>query len=303
MKSVYVVFVGIILYLGITWQIQRKRNRIAKIKKGTEIINLGSTYAYYDLDYSNLDIKAYNLANVPQYLDVDNILLKKCINKLKQEAKILIVLPNFVFAGNKTNMRKKVYYEALYPWEIKGYDIAFFLKLLWRAAIEPITHYYRKAEKKWDGHIASVEEKEAHLRKRIYDWENIIGIPSVRDGKVTEVLHENIVKNEKRLIAMIQICQKKNLKPLLVIPPVSGVMKKAISRECLQVYLYDPVEKVRRVTGVGVLNYQDEKEFESLELYLNSDCMNEKGRKIFTRRLLEDIRRIFGDTCSYYREK
>lgn len=286
---VCVVLTGVIIYIAVTWYIQRKKNHLVQVKQSADIVNLGSTYAYYDFDYKNLKLEGYNLANVPQYFDVDKILLKKYISRIGEGAKILFCVPDFVFAANETNMRKKVYYEALYPWEIKKYDVRFFIELLWKAAIEPVTHCYQKEEKKWEGYVSSVEEKEQHLKRRVYDWENNLGIPSVKSDEITDRLRNNIVNNEKLLIEMIQHCKNKGIEPVLVVPPVSGMMKKAVSEECLKVYLYDPLSMVKKHTGVKVLCYQKTDEFDDLALYLNSDCLNEEGRRLFTKKLIEDL--------------
>lgn len=283
------LLIGIIVYLWIAWHIQKKRNHLVRLKKSADMVNLGSTYAYYDFEYKNLGIEGYNLANIPQYFDVDNILLKKYGKRLKAGTKVLFCVPDFVFAANRTNMKRKVYYEALYPWEIDQYDIRFFIRLLWKAAAEPVTHFYQKEEKKWEGHIASVEEKEHHLKKRIYDWEHNLGIPSIKSGEMTEQLYKNITENEKTLIDMILYCENKGLEPVLVVPPVSGMMKKSVSMQCLKVYLYDPLSRVKEHTGVKVLDYMNSDEFDDLGLYLNSDCMNETGRGMFMKRLVGDL--------------
>lgn len=289
MISICVIFVASIFYLMFTWQAQKKFNRCAEIKPGAEIINFGSTYAYYDLDYEDTGVEGCNLANVPQYFDMDFKLLKKYAGKIRKDAKCLFVLPDFVFAGTKTKADRKIYYEIFHFWELPNFNIKFFLQLIMRAATEPFTHHYENIRNKWKGYVASPEEKKNHAAKRVLDWEKNIGIPSVKSDEITPELSRRIEENKILLTNMIKYCRENKLHPVLLIPPVSGIMKKSVSDKCLEKYLFNPAEEISDRLGVRLLNYYFSVEFENIDYYLNSDCMNECGRKIFTRRVLQDL--------------
>ena len=58
----WALLIGIIVYLWIAWHIQKKRNRLVRLKKSADMVNLGSTYAYYDFEYRNLGIPVYDYA-------------------------------------------------------------------------------------------------------------------------------------------------------------------------------------------------------------------------------------------------
>lgn len=285
-----ILFIG--FYLFVTWKIQCRYNRLLNVQNQIDIMNTGSTYGYYDFDYSNLKVKGGNLANVPQYLDYDFILLKKYIHKVKIGGKVLIVLPYFVFAGGNTNDDKKVYYEALYPWEMKQFKIKRLLRFIWKAAKEPFTNTYKKEQDKWKGHVASFSEKEEHAKKRIHDWEKTLKIPDVKSDEITEELLKRIEDNKKIVLSMISLCIREKREPVLLIPPTSEIMQKLVSKRCLKRYLRDPIEEIIQKTGIQCLDYMDQDEFGSVDLYLNSDCLNEKGRKLFTASVVEKLYEI-----------
>lgn len=283
------VFTTTIIYLIICWYHQCKLNRMCFPKKNLDVFNLGSTYAYYDFEYNGLPIKGMNLANVPQYLDYDLVLLKKYIKYLKKNAKVLIVLPDFDFVAQQTSTDKKVYYEALWPWQIQGFSIRNMAIYIACAAAEPFTHKYEIQRNKWKGYVASYEEKEMHAKKRVSDWEKKLGVPNVKSDEITDELEKRICINLQRMYELIKLCNQKNVEPVIVIPPVSSIMREHISKKCIHKYLYEPINELIHNTDVRVFDYMHDKELESVELYLNSDCLNEEGSRILMRKIYEDI--------------
>lgn len=279
----------IVIWIIVCWHMQVRCNRLCNIKNNTQVINLGSTYAYYDFDYSECDIVGSNMANIPQYLDMDSLILYKCKKYLKKGAYVIFPLPDFVFASKDTLVKRKVYYEYFNASEISNFSFKFLLKLIIKASIEPIVHNYEKQAKRWEGHKASFEEKERHADNRIKDWEGVLGIPSVQSGEITLELSNNIEKNIILLEKMIDFCKSNDLNPILLIPPVSEIMKRKISEECLNTYLINPIDRVVKSKDVKMLDYSKNKLWESELLYLNSDCLNEMARIEFTKKVLSDI--------------
>lgn len=286
---VFLTIIIIILYLGICWRNQCKLNHMCFPANDLDVINLGSTYAFYDFNYNNFPLKGMNLANIPQYFDYDVIILKKYIKRLKKMGKVMIVIPTFDFIGKQTPTNKKVYYEALHPWEIRGFSMNNMLKFIFRAAKEPFTHQYNKEKNKWKGHVASLEEKEKHAKGRVADWEGNLGIPSVKSGMITEELGQRIAINMRRVHELIELCHQNSIEPIIIIPPVSAITKQYVSEECRQRFLYTPIEEIKNNFKIRVFDYMQNKEFEDVSLYLNSDCLNQKGVNLFMKKIYEDI--------------
>lgn len=286
---ILIIFLFALIYLAAAWKSQCRKNRLLTLQKRLDVINLGSTYAYYDFSYEETELAGGNLANVPQYLDMDWVLLRKYIKRVKANGKVFIVLPNFVFASGGGSYNRKVYYEALHFWEIKNFNIGLWMKCVWKAAKEPFTHAYRAAEEKWKGYVASSEEKKRHAQKRVSDWEGKLGIPDVRTGQITDELKACIEKNKEIVFRMIKLCRERSVEPVLIVPPVSEIMKQCVSDECLEVYLRSPIRQIAEKEGVRVYDYMNREELWDEGLYLNSDCLNEKGRKVLMKLVLQDI--------------
>lgn len=287
----------LILYIVFAWFWSRRNNPLLAVNKNTQIVNFGSTYAYYDIDYSSFDVGGVNLANFPQYLDYDFIMCKKVINKLPKSAKIIFTFPNFVFAGTGTDPKRRQYYEVLKPSEMKSFKFRNLFYYIYRASIEPFTHYYFKRENKWKGYVASYEEKYEYALKRIRDWENPDGqvqIPSVKRPLITDKHLERISVNKKIVIEMVKWCSHYDFEPYLLLFPASDVMRTEISEECLEEYLYKPLREIiedLRELGfdIKVLDYSQNKELSNMNLYMNGDCFNEEGRRKFTEMILRDV--------------
>lgn len=287
--EIMLLFVIAIIYIAVCWFNQCKWNHMLFPKKGLDVINLGSTYAYYDFNYSNIPVTGMNLANIPQYLDYDLIILKKYLKYLKQNAKVLIVLPDFVFCGKETPTKRKVYYEALKPWEIKNFSIRELLKYIFLSAKEPFSHDYEKQRNKWKGYEASYDEKKRHAERRVLDWEGKLGIPSVKNDSITDELREQIQLNIQRIDKIINICNCNSVQPVIIIPPVSDIQRNIVHETCIRRYLYEPIMEVQKNTGIKVLDYLYDEEMKEVELYMNSDCLNYKGVDVFMKKVYRDI--------------
>lgn len=287
----------VLIYVLVMWQVMRKDNPLLKVNKGTHVINLGSTYAYYDIDYNGFEVGGVNLANYPQYLDYDEILLKKCVNKLTGGAKIILTFPNFVFAGYGTDPVRRRYYEVLLPWEMKKFSLKALLSFIMKAAAEPFTHEYEKDRNKWKGYTATDSEKYGYALKRIRDWENPDGtvqIPSVKGAEITSEHLARIETNKDRVLRMIELCANHGMEVFLLLFPSSEIMKKEIAEECLEVYLRKPLASVLEQAQklgyrVKLLDYSEDYALSDLSLYMNGDCFNQRGRRLFTELMLKDI--------------
>lgn len=291
------VMLSLLLFFTVSWHNSRKDNAILKVKKTTRIINLGSTWAYYDIDYNGSGVSGVNLANCPQFLDYDLIILKKVISKLDEGTIILITLADFVFAGKNTDSDRRQYYEVLNRKEIGNYSVRKLFKYVFLAATEPFTHYYQKKRDKWKGYVASDEDKLLFAQRRISDWENPNGyvrIPSVKKGDVTDEHKERIKQNIEIVMNIISVCHNHSMKPYILILPQSAIMRKEISDECLEVYLRAPISRIVQESAfrnwdLGILDYSTNEELSDMKLYMNGDCFNNEGRKVFTDVVLTDV--------------
>lgn len=289
-----IVFIILIacIYLKIAWEIYKKKNKFNNVPYDLEVINLGSTYAFYGFDYS-VDGKkrAFNLAQVPQYLYYDRVNLLHCLSHLREGAYVIIVLPNFVFCvdGKLQGSKKDEYYMYLKSNEIAGFDFRKKWSVMVKAFKEPFTHEEKKRSEKWKGYVASFEEKEKHAISRIKDWEKNIGISLDGKSEISEQIRKNIRENIEIVDNMIDICLDNNLVPVLLTMPESPIMKGKIPVEYLEKCLYEPIQYIIKKKNTQYYNLSYIKELDSERYYMNSDCFNEEGRKKFTEIVLRKI--------------
>jgi hypothetical protein len=292
--EVFIVFLGIVFiiagYIETAWCVEKKKNRFNLLRGKLDVINLGSTYAHYAFRYTE-EVKGFNAAFVPQYLYYDNVILHKLEPHLNKNCKVLIVLPDFVFAADGKRCVHEEYYEFLGRDEIHNWNWKTSMRRKIKIAKEPFTHEMRKQANKWNGYHATEEEKKTHALKRIADWEKNILNGKVTQPVITKTVEENIQENIKIVVEMVEYCWKMGYKPFLVTPPVSAEMNEKLGEECIDLFLKAPITRVCELlnNNVQVLNYQRDKEFQSLEMYLNSDCLNDEGSRLFTDRVLKDI--------------
>lgn len=252
-----------------------------------DIINLGSTYAYFAFNYNALPVRGVNLANGPQYLDMDLEFVKKYKYCLKKGTKIVIVLPDFVFAADAQAMSRKndIYYFKFSPGELEWFSVSGFLKATIRRGLHMPRRLAGVALRRlWPGFRRNMTtaEKEAAAHSRIQAWQTLLGIPSMKNGDIPDAIRQHINENIALLDEIIREIKLAGGSPCIVVPPVSEIMNRQIDRECMQAYLLDPIE-ARTDKSVPVLDFLYEPKYQSTELYWNADCLNRVGAVIFTK--------------------
>ena len=90
---------------------------------------------------------------------------------------------------------------------------------------------------------------------------------------------------------MISFCQSHGWRPVIVIPPLSDVMKKEFSREFMSAVLYDNVREAN-TPEIPVLDYLYDERFGDYRLYGNADFLNKDGRRLFTQTVLHDLEKM-----------
>lgn len=77
-------------------------------------------------------------------------------------------------------------------------------------------------------------------------------------------------------------------------PPVSLELRERFSDEFLEMYFYKNISKTGKKAD-EIFDYWKDEELGQNKLYFNSDFMNEEGRKLFTQRIMEDVRNFRKD--------
>lgn len=260
-----------------------------------DVINLGSNSGKYAFNYEGLDIAGMNWAVGPQSLVHDFNILKNYFSYLKTGATVIISLCPFSSLvskyGKDLNLK---YYTILHPatiidfdekertraLEIKENPIRTLSSICVKQIIKKeIRHVIHKSDFKCD------MEKSATIF--IDSWKKQFGIYDL-DAPLSK---EHIKDQENRTLIlkeMIDFCLERDLKPVLVIPPVHSSLGKRLTEKCRNNYIYSFIKRANN-KNVIFLNYMDNERFKDDEYFLNPFLMSENGAKNFTRIVLKDL--------------
>lgn len=134
----------------------------------------------------------------------------------------------------------------------------------------------------------SEEEVYSFSQKRCKSWCNQFGLKDTQSAEISNELEEEFAKTRKIVTGMVDYCLKSGYKPVLVVAPLSGIMNSMISNEFIDKVLFSNIRQAN-TQDVQFLNYLRDKRFDDYRLYYRSgDCLNARGRKMFTEILLAD---------------
>ncbi|MEG2340933.1 MAG: hypothetical protein RSA53_11010 [Odoribacter sp.] len=98
-------------------------------------------------------------------------------------------------------------------------------------------------------------------------------------------------ENINILREMIDFCLERGMKPVLVIPPMTHYLSMKFSESFRQNYIYSFVNE-SNIQNVPFLDYMSDERFSDPEFYFNSFFLNRKGRELFTKQVLKDLKLI-----------
>lgn len=121
----------------------------------------------------------------------------------------------------------------------------------------------------------------------ILNWKKEFGIESL-DAPLSSI---NAQGQEKRIVLLSDIlsfCIGRNLKPVIVIPPMHNSLSSKFTPTFRENYIYSFVKRANE-RNVPFLNYMDDERFHDDKYFSNSFFMSEEGAKKFTGIILKDL--------------
>lgn len=264
------------------------------INRNLDIINLGSTIAYYDFDYNIMKKQGANLALPPQTLYYDFQILQQYSCCLKEGATVCICLFFFSFLVlnyEKDNYNFK-YYNILDSNRI--IDFTHNKKVLWNNApallFPELFKRIIKDAPLTDRDTENQFISDSHDKSNALRWMD--GWQKQFEWNEEYVVNENQKKTMQQvtniLTEMLEYCYNKKLNPVIVIPPISNNLKKLIPEnlinQCFWSNLYKAVPD-----KVTILDYMKNEYMCQSMYYVNALCMNMDGKTIFNRQLANDL--------------
>ena len=263
-----------------------------------DVVNLGSNSGKYAFNYEKLDIAGMNWAVGPQSLVHDFNILKNYFSYLRSGATVFISLCPFSSLVSQydknTNLK---YYTFLHPATILNFDEKERIRALkikespikeipWlcikRTLKEGIKYVIHKPLPKCD--------MEKSATKFIDSWKRQFGIVNL-DAPLSRQHNKDLENRSLALRDMIEFCLERDLKPVLVIPPVHPALSKRFTKKCRENYIYSFVRRANEY-NVPFLNYMDDERFHDDRYFSNSFFMSDKGAKKFTQTVLKEINLI-----------
>lgn len=260
-----------------------------------DVINIGSSSGKFAFNYNKQPIKAANFAMEPQTLVADFEILRNYSSYLKpQDATVLIPICPFSCLGGSSLYMPDKYYTILNLASIPqgNYKKAQNVKNIQQnplmyfpliALISEIKHLF-KNEKDYK---INEEQMQINAEEFMKGW--------ISEFSIIDFKNDLILKNKdayedsiKILSDIIDFCLTRNIRPVLVLPPVTKYLAEKFTPEMMQLYVYD---FVKRANGKSVifLDYWNDSEFSDNSYFQNSFFLNRIGAQKFTKRVLSDL--------------
>ena len=262
----------------------------------TDVINLGSTSGYYAFDYEGLPIKGGNFALRHNPLSGDQAILKNYFGYLNPKGSHVII-PLCVFsslAGSYDFMEDR-FYTLIYPSSIShfSYRRQHQIKAIAASPIRrfPLWSFYTelRAQLRGTGHSTLTEEQmKADAERWIKGWKHEFALSDF--SQPLSLFNKDGVNDAAEILNdIISFCKERNIKPVIMIPPMYHTLAEKFDEKARQLFVYDLIEKIEDKT-VPFHNYMDDSRFSrDSSLFMNSFFLNKKGAKKFTRIALTDI--------------
>lgn len=280
------ILVGILYSLSWLWSNYRDEYNIKffqlerKDVKNLKIINLGSSHTYYGIKYP-LNVNGYNLGLSSQNFYYDQKILFKYENKLGKNAIIIIPISIFSFySGFNTEEIDKNYVSILNKKDILHLKNTEWFLLKYFSITQPFNKIFK------------IVTKHGTLQYHENYMFNKMKIDSLEAAK--RHLKEKDSEIDIQLLCnTLDFINKKDYKIILITTPYTNLYNIAVGEDNFQKRIYDNIKKVENILGKSFLylDYSHDKRFiNNLDYFMDSDHLNEKGAKYFTKILLEDIK-------------
>lgn len=272
------------------------------IIRNYDVVNLGSNPALFAFFYDG--VKGANWATGSQGPDMDFEILRYYHSYIKSGGTVIIPIMPFtsisLYLRKKTAYWGKTYYakfaSILDYSQIRGNkdlrEGAFFFRfpllsdpknsLLKIIKDEPKDCRFLLSEQP----MMTLDLKQDAVQC-IRGWIKEFDLQSL-DAPISGELRACFDKAVELVRNMIDFCLARNLKPALVCPPMTRHLAGKFSSTARKQFISDFVEKCN-TADIPFFDYTDCPDFQSDDLYFNSFFLNLRGRKFFTKRVLQDL--------------
>lgn len=253
-----------------------------------DVVNLGSSSALAAFDYSAYpQLKTANWAMAPQTLVADFEILRNYSCFLKKGAIVIIPLCPFSSLGGSNDNLADKYYTVL---NIASIPHASFRRQQEQLQIKQNPwRYYPLAQllsRKSKAKDIDKNTFEADAKMRMESWRKEFSI--IRFSDSLSLVNQDSYKDGVEILRkMIDLCEEREFRPVLVMPPVSEAMRMQFAPEMKALFIYEFVSEVAGEKTL-FLDYFADDRFMDFD-FQNSFILNAAGAKKFTEIVLKEM--------------
>ena len=276
------------------------KERFSNIPYNLDAVNIGSGLSYYDFDWSAIpEISGCNMAIVPEDFRYDARIIKCYGNHVKMGGVVIVVVCPLSFAKNdylyKDSFSEK--YVSILPasdvdlpkWKYSLYKkLPISLKCK-NFILRVLSGLCRRLKKLFSCKKAgALSPIDAMVKGWVSDNKYL---NNLTDSAQAEYYRDVFKEKENDLKKVIDNCRLHGLRPVILIPSMSGELRNNISDDFIQSFVYD---NLRSATddSTPLLNYIDDKRFKDESFYTNGLFLTPENQKDFTKTVWEDIKKV-----------
>lgn len=249
-----------------------------------DVIALGSGYAYYDFDFKDLSVNAFNFALPQQTFKCDYEILKNYTPLLNKGCKVLIALSICsLLADNVEEIENKNdrYYSILPRETVKDMSHISYDEYIENTVINDD----KCIELNTVLTDAGIQEENLYL---LGSWIEQLSIISFKSEKMCDIAKRSIEKTSEKLKEMIDYCYEHDFDPIIVVTPINELLAKEIFEEFRESHFYSPLNKVVE-SKVKVLDFIKSGYFKESRYYGAPVFLTKSAAKEFTKEVLSVI--------------
>lgn len=277
--------------------------RFRKVPSDLDIVNIGSYPSYYDFDWSVAEnLSGYNLAMGPEGFRYDSRIFEYYHPHIKKGGIVVVVVVCPLSFGDNDYMRSKGFsdrYVNILPESMVDlshfrYFIKKYFPLIWDAKsvarslikkiIKPVLSYRNRAMDDKDS-AARIKENADNL---VDGW--LHTNPLLKNFKEAEQrirFEPFFQENIKDLKSIIDSAILYNLKPVIVVPPVSKYLRSYFSEEFVNAFVFDNLRGF--YDKCAVFDHHNDCEYEDIDSYTNGLFLNREYAARFTQKVLKEL--------------
>lgn len=279
--------------------------RIKEIPQHLDIINVGSNPGKFGLDYSDSDVKGFNLAVGPQTIEYDYRMIKNYHSFLDDNGPKLLLLLFCPFSLCKFRYTDKDgsvsndlrYYPILHHSQINNYSESVYTK--WKkktifqvlkspTLLKQVICNKNGAKLAVDHNPLDTTQMIESGRNYIEGWKKEFELINFEVENLPLSVKMDIEKNSKILDEIIEFCEERDIKPIFVLPPVSKPIMSHIPIDFRNLCLYS----ILKSKNIPLLDYTDDQVLTKDENFVDALCLNAQGRKKFTQEVISKLREL-----------